>query len=168
MIESPPEVPEPPEYDDPEYEDEEAAWEAEAWVYFIWVVVGNRVYLKIGYSTNPASRYNQLITGIPEQPYCIHLLACLNAKQAQLFERMLHGYLDGYRARGEWFTHANVKHLHTVLRTKVWEILSLFRTFGYKPNLKKIDLDGYYPVLSESGYILRLVDPAAKDGGEGE
>ncbi|HRQ42411.1 MAG TPA: GIY-YIG nuclease family protein [Chloroflexota bacterium] len=162
-----PEIPEPSEYDDVDYKEGDDEWEAEAWVYFIWVVMGFRVYLKIGYSSNPASRYNQLITGIPERPYTIHLLACLNVKQARLFEGMLHEHLKDYRARGEWFTHSNVKHLHRVLRAKVWDILSLFRTFGYTPDLKRIDLDGFRPVLRENGYISHLVDPATEDDGEG-
>lgn len=161
-----PEPPEPLEHDNPEYEDDNDAWEAGAWVYFIWVVIGYRVYVKIGYSSNPASRYNQLITGIPERPYRIHLLPCLNVEQARLFEGMFHEHLNDYRARGEWFTHPNFKHLRRVVRTKMREIITLFRTFGYEINLVSRELDGYRPVIRENGYISHLIDPLAKDDEE--
>lgn len=143
-------------------------WEPQAWVYLIWIVMGNRVYCKIGYSTNPASRYSQIITGMPERPFQMHLLYCLNPKQAQLFEAMLHEHLKDYRARGEWFTHPNVKHLNKALGSKVQEIFDLFRTFGYEPYLEQLDLDGYRPVLYKNGYVSHLSDPSARGDGEGE
>jgi hypothetical protein len=78
----------PPTKDAPAQDEQESGdWQPEAWVYFIWIVLGFQVYCKIGHSTNPASRYKRLITGIPGQPYCVHLLSCLTAEQARLFRR---------------------------------------------------------------------------------
>lgn len=132
-------------------------WEPEAWVYFIWIVLGFKVYCKIGHSTNPASRYKQLITGIPERPYRIHLLPCLTVEQARLFERMFHQHMQDYQSRGEWFTHVNARHLHKLLRGKMQEIVALFRTFGYRANLEKIELDGDRPVFHPNGIVSHIV-----------
>ena len=141
-------------------EDEEPfddQWEPEAWVYYIWLVVGNRVYFKIGRSVNPLSRYEQLVAGMPEEPYELHLLACLNEKQASIFERMLHQHLEYYKTRGEWFSHANVKHLQRVLEHKLEEILFLFYTFGFKPHFEKILLSGHRPVLHQNGFLSHVI-----------
>lgn len=142
------------------------SWDPQAWVYLVWVVVGHRVYCKIGYSKHPGSRFSQILAGIPEQPFRMHLLCCLSVEQARLFETMLHEHLKDYRARGEWFTHLNVKHLGKKLGSKVQEIFDLFRVFGYEPCLEQIDLDGFRPVLYENGYISHLSDSAAKGDGE--
>ncbi len=58
-------------------------WQTGAWVYCVWITFGSRVYCKIGYSTNPASRFAQIATGFPERPYLIHLLPCLFVTQTQ-------------------------------------------------------------------------------------
>lgn len=140
--------------------DQEDGWEPEAWIYFIWIVVGFQVYCKIGHSTNPASRYKQLLTGIPERPYRIHLLSCLSLEQAKLFERMFHDHLRGYKSRGEWFTHTNAKHLHKVLHRKMSEIFTLFHTFGHQAELERIELDGDRPVLHSNGIVSHVVKGA--------
>lgn len=132
-------------------------WNPEAWVYFIWIVLGFQVYCKIGHSTNPASRYKQLITGIPERPYRIHLLPCLTVKQAKLVERMFHAHMRDCQSRGEWFTHINASHLHKLLRSKMQEIISLFHTFGYRAELKKIELEGDRPALYPNGIVSHVV-----------
>ena len=142
--------------------DAKDGWEPEAWVYFIWIVLGFQVYCKIGHSTNPASRYKQLITGIPERPYRIHLLPCLTVEQARLFERMFHQHMQDYQSRGEWFTHVNAKHLHKVLRGRMQEIVTLFRTFGYQVRLEKIELDGDRPVFHPNGIVSHIVRSAER------
>ncbi len=96
------------------------------------------------------------------------MLYCLNVEQAQLFEAMLHEHLKNYKARGEWFTHPNVKHFNKALGSKVQEIFNLFRTFGYEPYLEWLDLDGYRPVLYKNGYVSHLSDPSARGDREGE
>jgi hypothetical protein len=139
---------------------EDEGWEPEAWVYFIWIVLGYQVYCKIGYSKAPFSRYNQLIVGIPEQPFRIHLLPCLSVEQAKLFERMFHEHLKGYRTRGEWFSHPNVRHFSKVLRFKMREALTLFHTFGYETEVERIDLSGDRPVLYKNGFVSHVVESA--------
>lgn len=140
----------------------ESGWEPQAWVYFIWAVIGHQVYCKIGYSTNPVSRYAQLITGIPERPYRVHLLSCLTPTQAKLFERLFHEHLQDYRSRGEWFTHANAKHLYKVLHSKMSDIFMLFRTFGYQTELERIEMDGDRPVLFPNGFVSHVVHADTK------
>ena len=144
-------------------EDKEDGWEPEAWVYFIWIVLGFQVYCKIGHSINPASRYRQLLTGIPERPYRIHLLPCLSAGQARLFEGMFHAHMQNYRARGEWFTHRNTGHLHKMMHNKMSEIFALFRTFGYQVELERIELDGDRPVFHANGFVSRVIKLNAAD-----
>ena len=122
------------------------------------------VHCKIGYSTNPASRYSQIVTSMPERPFRMHLLYCLSPKQARLFEAMLHEHLKDYRARGGWFSHPNVKHFSEVLRSKMQVIFDLFDSFGYEPDSEIIDLDGLRPVLYENGYVSHLSDPSESDG----
>lgn len=136
-------------------------WDPEAWVYFIWLVAGNRVYLKVGRSVNPLNRYEQLAAGMPEEPYELHLLACLNEEQASIFERMIHRHLDYFKTRGEWFSHANVKHLKGVLENKLEELLMLFYTFGFKPHFEKIMLNGHHPILHQNGFLSHVI--AAKE-----
>ncbi|GIK53422.1 MAG: hypothetical protein BroJett014_23950 [Planctomycetota bacterium] len=149
----------PPTKDAPAQDEQESGdWQPEAWVYFIWIVLGFQVYCKIGHSTNPASRYKQLITGIPERPYCVHLLSCLTAEQARLFEGMFHEHLQNYRTRGEWFSHPNAKHLHKVMHVKMSQIFALFRTFGYRAKLERIVLDGDRPVLHANGLVSHVVN----------
>ena len=143
--------------------DSKVGWEPEAWVYFIWIVLGFQVYCKIGHSTNPASRYKQLITGIPERPYRIHLLPCLTVEQARLFERMFHQHMQDYQSRGEWFTHVNARHLHKALRSKMQEIVALFHTFGYRANLERIELEGDRPVFHPNGIVSHIVRSAEWD-----
>lgn len=138
--------------------DANEGWEPEAWVYFIWIVFGNRLYCKIGYSIDPISRYHQLIAGMPEQPFRIHLLSCLSVEQAKLFERMLHDYLHFCRTRGEWFSHTNAKHFSKILKSKLDEIARLFYTFGYEPEFERIELDGDRPVLYQNGYISHVIN----------
>ncbi|MBE2220377.1 MAG: GIY-YIG nuclease family protein [Anaerolineae bacterium] len=160
----------PASNDTPEQNDhEKSKWEPEAWLYFIWIVLGFRVYCKIGYSTNPASRYNQLITGIPERPYRIHLLPCLTVEQAKLFESMFHDHLQNYRTRGEWFSHPNARHLSKMMHIKMSEIFALFHTFGYQTELERIDLDGDRPVFHANGFVSHVVDsdlPTEHDGSQ--
>lgn len=139
-------------------------WEPKAWVYFIWLVLGNRLYCKIGQSVDPISRYQQLVAGMPEQPYAIQLLSCLCAEQAKLFERMLHDHFQFYRTRGEWFSHANAKHFYGVLQDKLEEIYTLFFTFGYQPEFETIELDGDRPVLYHNGFISHVTADNAIDG----
>ena len=141
-----------------ENNDEKDDWEPEAWVYFIWLVFGNRLYCKIGYSIDPISRYHQLIAGMPEQPFRIHLLSCLSVKQAKVFESMLHDHLHFCRTRGEWFLHANAKQFHKILKSKLDEIATLFYTFGYEPEFERIELDGDRPVLYQNGYISHVIN----------
>lgn len=128
-------------------------WEPKAWVYFVWLVIGNRLYCKIGQSLDPINRYHQLVSGMPEQPYRIHLLYCLSAEQAKLFERTFHDHLHFCRTRGDWFSHANAKHFYRMLQDKLEEIYTLFYTFGYQPEFETIELDGDRPVLYHNGYI---------------
>lgn len=163
-MKSSPKLTDPPEQNDLEPKKD---WEPQAWVYLIWVVMGYRVYCKIGYSKNPGSRYSQIITGMPERPFRMHLLSCLSVEQAQLFEVMLHEHLKDYKARGEWFTHPNVRHFHKALNSKLQEIFDLFHTFGYEPDFERIDLDGYRPVLHANGYVSHVSDPSVESG-EGE
>ena len=146
-------------------ETEDHHWNLEAWVYFIWITLGSRVYCKIGYSTNPASRFVQIATGFPERPYRIHLLPCLTVEQAKVIERILHDHLAQYRTRGEWFSHPNVTHLDKVMVSKVEQIMALFRSFGYEVFVQIIRLDGPKPVLNSSGYVSRViaVDTAEED-----
>ena len=118
-----------PEIEQPESKEED--WIPVAWVYFLWVVLDRHVYCKIGYSKCPSSRLNQLMAGIPEEPFRIHLLPCLSVVQAKLFEGMFHDYLRKYQTRGGWFTHPNVRHWTKALQFKLREILTLFNTFGY-------------------------------------
>ncbi|MCC6604732.1 MAG: GIY-YIG nuclease family protein [Anaerolineae bacterium] len=139
-------------------------WEPQAWVYFLWVAVGHHVYCKIGYSKSPGSRYRQILGGLPEQPFKMHLLPCLSVRQAQLFEALLHDLLKNYKTRGEWFTHPNVKHFSDVLQSKVQVIFDLFDSFGYEPDSETIDLDGLRPVLYENGFVSHLYDPSESEG----
>ena len=144
-------------------EEREEGWVPEAWVYFIWIVLGFQIYCKIGYSTNPPSRYKQLLTGMPERPYRIHLLPCLSVGQARLLESMFHAHLQSYRARGEWFTHPNAGHLHKMMHSKMSEIFGLFRTFGYRAKLEKIELDGDRPVFHANGIVSHVTKPDAEN-----
>ena len=138
-------------------------WEPEAWVYFIWLAVGDRVYLKVGRSVNPSSRLDQLLAGMPEEPFQAHHLACLMEDQAILFERIFHELLSPYRTRGEWFSHANVKHLYAILYEKLEELLTLFYTFGYKPYFETIPLKGDHPMLHQNGFLDYISSRAGSD-----
>ncbi len=143
---------------EPEENDPEEYWTAKAWVYFIWVVMGRQVYCKIGYSKNPGSRIDQIIAGIPEQPYYTHMLPCLSAEQARLFERMFHTHLHSFRSKsdGEWFTDPNAKRLYNAVSNKMDEIFSIFHTFDYEIDLKKVEMDGPLPLLRSDGFISPL------------
>ena len=152
--------------EEPEAQQEESFienWEPEAWVYFIWLVVGDRVYFKVGKSVDPFSRLDQLLAGMPEEPYRTHHLPCLTEEQAVLFERMFHQQLAPYRTRGEWYSHANVKHLYGALYEKLEEILTLFYTFGYQPYFETIHLKGNYPVLHQNGFLDYVRERAGSD-----
>lgn len=138
-------------------------WEPKAWVYFIWLVLSNHIYCKVGHSVDPMSRYQQIAAGMPEQPYRMHVLSCFSQEQARLFESMFHSHLDEYRSRGEWFSHANAKHLHKVIQQKIEEIATLFFTFGYQPELEAIELGGYQPVLYPNGFISHVVPGSAEN-----
>lgn len=139
-------------------------WEPKAWVYFIWLVIDNRLYCKIGQSVDPISRYQQFVAGMPKQPFAIQLLSCLSVEQARLFERMLHDHFYFCRTRGEWFSHANVKHFYKVLQDKLEEIYTIFYTFGYQPDFETIGLDGDRPVLHHNGYISHVTAGKDADG----
>ncbi len=136
---------------------EKRRWDPGAWVYFLWIAFGSRVYCKIGYSTNPASRFAQIATGFPERPYRVHLLPCLTIEQAKIVESILHDRLAQYRTRGEWFSHPRVTHLDKVLVSEVERIMALFHSFGYKVYVETIYLDGPKPVLNNSGYVSQIV-----------
>ena len=56
-----------------ESEQEANIWAPQEWVYVIWVVMGNRLFSKIGYRTNPSPRFSQIIEGIPKRPFRIHM-----------------------------------------------------------------------------------------------
>ena len=139
-------------------EAEENTWTPEAWVYFIWVVIGHRVYCKIGYSADPVARLSQITGGIPERPFQIYLLPCLDVEQAKVFESMLHSHLQKVRAKGEWFSHNNVKHLYRTIGAEVEMLLALFKTFGYETELQQIDLRGRQPVLYDNGIFSHSVE----------
>ncbi|MFQ5433528.1 MAG: GIY-YIG nuclease family protein [Anaerolineae bacterium] len=146
-------------------EHESHHWQTQAWVYFVWIAFGSRVYCKIGYSTNSASRFAQIATGFPERPYRIHLLPCLSAEQAKVVESIPHDHAAQYKTRGEWFSHANVTYLDKVLVSKVKQIMLLFRSFGYEVSVKTIHLDGPKPILNSRGYVSQVmaVDAAKED-----
>lgn len=135
-----------------------------AWVYFVWVVIGKQVHCKIGQSINPSERISQVTSAIPQIPFFIQLLPCLNLEQARLFEGMLHKHLNDYRAKrkSEWFTDPNLNRLSNQIRTKVNEIITLANSFGYDIQMQGVERSGPYPVLYPNGYIDYVVDPTAK------
>ena len=132
-----------------------------AWVYFIWVVIAKQVYCKIGQSINPPERISQVTGAIPQIPFFIQLLPCLNLEQARLFEGMIHKHVHEFRAKqkSEWFTDPNLNRLATQIRAKVNEISNLFQSFGYTIQLQGIEQSGPYPVLHPNGYIDYVIDP---------
>lgn len=136
---------------------EKSEWQAQAWVYFIWVVVGFRVYCKVGCSSDPGVRLQQLQSGLPEEPFRMHLMPCLNLQQARLFERIFHAHLKEFRTRGDWFTDSNVKRLSRVISVKMREVLLLFESFEYESDIVQIDLGGKYPVLYRNGFVRDIV-----------
>lgn len=136
---------------DPELGD--AVWTPQTWVYAVWVVMGNRLFCKIGYSTNPSSRFGQIIGGIPERPFRIHLLPCLNVTQAKVFEAMLHNNLRKFRTKGEWFAHHNAKHLYQKVADEMGGLLALFESFGHDNDFQQINLDGKQPIVRSNGLI---------------
>lgn len=135
-----------------------------AWVYFVWVVVEKQVHCKVGQSTNPSERISQVVSAIPQIPFYIQLLPCLNLEQARLFEGMLHKHLNDFRAKqkSEWFTDPNLNRLSVQIRAKVNEMLALANSFGYVIQLQGIERAGPYPVLYPNGYVDYVVDPTNK------
>ena len=117
------------------------SWTAKAWVYFVWVAIEQRVYCKVGHSTNPKSRYQKLVTGLPERPFQFDLLPCLTLRQAQYLEWFVHDRLYEYRTNSEWFSHTNTKHFQKTVTHIINEIVFLFYTFSYELIIESIDLE---------------------------
>lgn len=61
-------------------------------------VVGSRRRVKVGYTTNPASRFSSIQTGFPE-----NLLVHAILRGSVQDEREMHLALSRERTRGEWF-----------------------------------------------------------------
>lgn len=66
-------------------------------------LISDGEYVKIGYSTNPKSRLNDMQVGRAEKLKLVASVECENRQKAKKEERLAHQACKDLRIRGEWF-----------------------------------------------------------------
>lgn len=93
------------------------------YVYFIIIENG---LVKIGHSSEPSTRKDQLQTGCPSELKLFHRLGFETKDDAAYFERVLHSFFASYRTHGEWFDFGTMFDIFWPYIENLWSAFNLW------------------------------------------